>query len=142
MGFASESRERVRPVLPLAGMVDVLFLLLIFFLSTYSMREQDMLVDIDPPTSQSGEAAGVSSDRIIISVDRDGPVTVNSRQVEIDDLTQFLDDYAELVRLGKQTPVMLYIDEFVYHGRTVRVMDAVGQAGYENMAFAVAEGEE
>ena len=74
MGFASETRERVRPVLPLAGMVDILFLLLIFFMSTYSMREQELSVDVGLPASESAEPGTNEALKVVITYDQEGRV--------------------------------------------------------------------
>ena len=56
MSFATQTRERSAPVLPLAGMVDVLFLLLIFFMTASVFRDAELAVEVALPDSQSAAA--------------------------------------------------------------------------------------
>ena len=48
-------------------MVDVLFLLLIFSMSTYSMREQELMVDVGLPASESAEPGSNEALKVVIT---------------------------------------------------------------------------
>ena len=142
MGFASESRERSRPVLPLAGMVDVLFLLLIFFMSTYSMRDQELEVDIGLPGTESGEPGTVDTNRIIVSFDEEGQVYLGRRVVPVDELS---DELASLVEASYRDPVLLVRgDAEADHGLLLKIIDEADEAGLGDVRLlgaAVEEGE-
>jgi len=126
MGFASESRERSRPVLPLAGMVDVLFLLLVFFLSTYSMREQEMEIDVDMSTSRYAEPSTNQATRVIITYFEDGRVMLGSREVRLEMLQGEL---AKLAQITTEQPVILRGDQAAQVGLQAKIMDAALAVG-------------
>ena len=134
MGFASESRERSRPVLPLAGMVDILFLLLIFFMSTYSMRDQELAVDVGLPTSETAETGETQALKIIISFDQDGKIFVGEREVKQDELLGRLQALAEI---SADQPVIIRGDAEGRYGLLLEIMDNAELAGLTNVKLAV-----
>ncbi|MEM9416256.1 MAG: biopolymer transporter ExbD [Planctomycetota bacterium] len=130
MGFAAESRERARPVLPLAGLVDVLFLLLIFVMSTYSMREQELMVDVGLPAMDSGETGGAEGLKIIISFDADGQVFLGQRPIEFADLRSELQ---RLVDIDPDQTVIIRGDKAGNYGLFMEVLDTARAAGLEDI---------
>lgn len=130
MGFATESRERSRPVLPLAGMVDILFLLLIFFMSTYSMREQELLVDVGMPASESAEPGSTGAQKVVITYDADGRVFLGERRVAVDKLR---DELARLAEISTDQPVILRGDKEARVGLQAQIMDAAYAVGLEDI---------
>ena len=133
MGFASESRERARPVLPLAGMVDVLFLLLIFFMSTYSMREQELMVDVGLPAGESAEPGSNEALKVVITYDDLGRVFLGERLVELDQLESEL---ARLAEISTDQPVILRGDKEAKVGLQSRIMDAAYAVGLEDIRLS------
>ncbi|MFK7790677.1 MAG: ExbD/TolR family protein [Phycisphaeraceae bacterium] len=133
MGFASESRERVRPVLPLAGMVDILFLLLIFFMSTYSMREQELSVDVGLPASESAEAGSNQALKVVITYDAENRVFLGERLLPLDQLETEL---AKLAAISTDQPVILRGDKEASVGLQSRIMDAAYAVGLEDIRLS------
>ena len=78
MGFATESRERLRPVLPLAGMVDILFLLLVFFMLASRFDRESVLPLVVRSTSSS-ESAFPAEDVLRIEIGPTGDTTIDGR---------------------------------------------------------------
>lgn len=130
MGFAAESRERSRPVLPLAGMVDILFLLLIFFMSTYSMREQELMVNVGLPASESAEAGSTQAQKVVITYDADGRVFLGERLIAVDQLETEL---AKLAEITTDQPVILRGDKDAKVGLQAAIMDAAYAVGLEDI---------
>ena len=139
MGFAAESRERARPVLPLAGMVDILFLLLIFFMSTYSMREQELMVDIGLPASESAEPGTTEALRVVVSFDDEGRVYLGERLVPIAELSGEL---AKLAELDPDQPVILRGDRGAAYGLQMQIIDAADAAGLKDVRLSAVREEE
>lgn len=135
MSFAAESRERVRPVLPLAGMVDVLFLLLIFFMTASLYREQETSLPINIPAAESGEASGPGTP-IIVNIqsemvrepDESGAIVerrtdrylVGGRERTLGELRSVL---AELHEADPDEVLVIRADEEAATGALVAVMD-------------------
>lgn len=133
MGFAAESRERARPVLPLAGMVDILFLLLIFFMSTYSMREQELVVDIGLPASETAEPGTTQAQKVIVSFDDQGRVFLGERLVPIANLQTEL---IKLADINPDQPVILRGDRAASYGLQMQIIDAANAAGLADVRLS------
>lgn len=130
MGFAAESRERARPALPLAGLVDVLFLLLIFVMSTYSMREQELQIDVGLPAMETGEPGTAEGLKIIISFDEDGRVFLGRREVALADLQGELEGLAEF---APDQTVVVRGDRDGGYGLFMEIMDSARAAGLRDI---------
>lgn len=133
MSFASETRERVRPVLPLAAMVDVLFLLLIFFMTASVFREAEAQIQVQLPEAGTGTAAVSRTDQITVNIQADNSVYLGEREVAIDDLAGEL---ARLVTEAQVRSVVVRGDAESNVGVFVKVMDLAQQAGVEEVSAA------
>jgi len=134
MGFAAESRERARPVLPLAGLVDVLFLLLIFVMATYSVREQELVVEVGLPTAETGEAGSAEALKVVISFDESGRLFLGDRSVAMEDLRGELE---ELASFAPDQPVIIRGDGRAPYGVLLEIMDHAKLAGLSDVKLAV-----
>jgi len=133
MSFASESRERVRPVLPLSAMVDVLFLLLIFFMTASVFREAELEIPIDLPVAEQAEPGGASATRIRISFDDAGRVFLGERELSLTELE------ATLRSLAAEFPgevVEVRGDQQGDYGLAIRIMDTARAAGLTDVRLA------
>jgi len=133
MSFATQSRERAAPVLPLAGMVDVLFLLLIFFMTASVFRDAELSMDVSLPTAETASAAVGPAQQIIITVDENNLVFLGQRQVPIDNLRDILLD---LVAVAPNDSVVVRADQASTTGVAVRVMDLAQQAGLTEVSIS------
>ena len=133
MSFATQTRERSAPVLPLAGMVDVLFLLLIFFMTASVFRDSEMSMDVSLPTSETAASAVGPANQIIITIGPDDTVYLGERPVPIENLLGVLQ---QLVEIAPNDAVVVRSDENSTAGTMVRVMDLAQQAGLTETSIA------
>ncbi len=132
MSFAAESRDRGRPVLPLAGMVDILFLLLVFFMTASAFRQQERQIDVSVPDTQTA-VQSQSKTPIVLTLTANGEIFIGDRQYTFDALGQML------TKLAKQFPdevVLVRGDKASSFGLAVRVMDMARAAGLYNISIA------
>ena len=134
MKFRQVRREL--PALNLTPLIDIVFLLLIFFMVTTSFsRETRVLVSL-PEASGSAENAAES---IEVLVDRVGGYSINGRRlvdVEVDSLVRGL----ELESGGDVSlTVVLVADAEVQHQSVVSAMEAIGRAGFASLSIATRE---
>lgn len=117
----------------IAPMIDVVFLLLTFFVASQIFSQWETEIDITLPTAQSSERPDRIPGEIIINILDDGAVVVN--QVRMDDpaldslLNRIVDqfsDWAVLIRADKETR---YED-------VINVLDACRRADIWNVSFA------
>ena len=123
--------------LNLTPMIDVVFLLLIFFMLATTFMDPEREIDLDLPEASSSLAQDTERDELIINVMRGGELKLGNNVVDRDGLL------AELRRAARQNPdiaVTIRGDRLVTHEVIVSVMDACGQAGLRNLAVGTLEG--
>ncbi len=123
-------------VLNLTPMIDVIFLLLIFFMVATTFQDPERELDVDLPHAQSGSTLTEQDDEIILNVMRDGSVVLSERTVTSDELVRHLNQAAQQ---DPETPVTIRGDRFVHHEDIVSAMDACGSAGLHNLSIGTLE---
>lgn len=115
-------------------LIDVVFLLLIFFMvSTTFQRESEITIEL--PES-SGEVAESEKKVIEISIDNQGHYFVNQRRVKDSDI-KTLKKAITLTRGDiKEPKLIISADKMTPHQAVVRAMDAARQLGLVNLTFA------
>lgn len=129
MQFRGRSERSV--ILDITPLVDVVFLLLIFFMvtTTFSL---DKVLDIDPPKAETGEVPDREMDRIHVTVDREGSLTLDGEPVQRE---QFK---AALLRIPGgvgQRLVVVDADEKALHDAVVFALDGVRSVGGKRLAL-------
>lgn len=131
-------RQRTSEVgVNLTPLIDVVFLLLIFFMvSTTFTRETQLTIDLPEAQGAPREAA---QQPVEILVAEDGSYRVNGRPVAD---RQFRSLQAALysVSAGDTTrPLVIAADAQAPHADVVRAMDAAGQMGFARLSIATRE---
>ncbi len=124
-----EGRSRIQEELSMAPLIDVVFLLLLFFILTSTFRKPEA-IDLKLPSSKTATRA---DDRIVeVAIASGG-------QVFLGDETVALDDLAEAVRqlLGGDPaqPIAFKTDAEVSVQRMLEVVDEIRRGGGRNLAF-------
>ena len=133
MSFASETRQRSLPVIPLASFVDILFLLLTFFLTTSALRERELQIGVDLPAAESGETAVSAATQTIISITAEDRIYLGERELPLPSLRQTLE---ELAAISPDEAVVIRGDQASSFGLAVQIMDVAQQAGIRNVSVA------
>jgi biopolymer transport protein ExbD len=120
-------------VIQLAPMIDIVFLLLIFFLVTwqFSRSEQDSRVKV--PTSSQGTEDNRAISEIVINIRQGGEMVVNG-EVLTDD--QLLGKLKAIVEVHQNQPVRLRGDGDITYQTLMGVIDICQRAGIWNISFA------
>lgn len=129
----SRTRQRLAttPSLDLTPMVDVVFLLIIFFMVSTTFITLESGLPVELPDAQTSVAE--PSNLPTVTVNKDGAIYFGGGQVTEGQLAQLVRD--ELIASG-QTTVVLRADREVPHGTAVRIMDLLKQAGAQRIAIA------
>ena len=136
MSFAAESRERARPMLPLAAMVDILFLLLVFFITASTFKKQEPAIPIDLTPAQTGEAQSTARTVTVITVTADNRIFIGDRGFTRQDTSEYL---AKLYQTSPDEPIYIRGDEQADLGAAVRLFDDAQAAGSTRVHLNVAE---
>lgn len=116
--------------LEMAPLIDVVFLLLIFFLISSSFVMQPG-INVKLPEASTTELQEKKD--IFITVDKTGLIYLNGRKIDAHMLVSGLKG---LIAEGKDRLVIIKADEEALHGQVVRVMDSAKQAGIQRIAIA------
>ncbi len=131
----TDVRQQVeeRPKIQMAPLIDIVFLLLIFFMSTSIFYQLETEIDITVPTAEHASETRRAPGEIIINVRRDGTIVVNQRQLEIYELREMLERISQLY---KGQPVIIRADKKTYHENVVEILDICAGADIWNISFA------
>ena len=77
----------VHPGIQLAPLVDVLLLLLIFFLMTWNAARNENELDVKIPKASAAKEKSAPIGDVVINVKSDGNVVVNRRNLNTNELT-------------------------------------------------------
>jgi len=117
----------------LTPLIDMVFILLIFFLVTASFTKESG-IDVDRPTAQTTVRQEQAS--LIISITKEGEVWIDNKHVDI----RSIRSHIEL--LHAQNPegtVIIMADKNALTGVTVAVLDQVRLSGVSNVAIAASK---
>lgn len=134
-------RNRSQPVetgFQLAPMIDIVFLLLIFFIVTWNFARWESELDVQVPSAEESEETRRAVGEIIVNVRADGTVVVNRQEMDAD---QLLDRLQRIASLYPDQAVILRGDERVEYHHIVQVLDICRRANIWNVAFATARPE-
>ena len=73
-----QNKEPESAAFPLAPMIDVVFLLLIFFIATMQFSQSERELNVSVPVAEEGADARQTVGEIIVNVKEDGEVVVDN----------------------------------------------------------------
>lgn len=125
--------NRFEATVELTPLIDVVFLLLIFFMvSTTFVRETQLKIDLP---EASGEAAERDSSVVEISIDRSGGYAVNGQVVANRQLQTLMRALEAVTDGDASRPLIITADANATHESVVRAMDAAGKLGLTSLSI-------
>ncbi|MDF1781041.1 MAG: biopolymer transporter ExbD [Alcanivoracaceae bacterium] len=135
MNFKRQRTDQVD--VNLTPLIDVVFLLLIFFMvSTTFTRETRLSVEL--PEAQ-GVAALQAKEMIDISIAANGEYAVNGEKLSRSDEATLRTVLLPLSQKSTDVPFVITADAQATHQSVVRVMDVAGQLGFVNLSITTQE---
>lgn len=137
MRFPRKPREPVD--INLAPLIDVVFILLLFFVVTTTFTRETQL-KVDLPEAASGEqvqAEVKAALEILIGVD--GSFALNGKSLSKNDLTTLMEALREESGGDKSIPVVLSADGKSPHQAVVTAMDAAAKLGFAQLRITTVE---
>ncbi len=122
--------------IPMTSLIDIVFLLLIFFLvaTNFTRRETDHSVIL--PNSEAGVKAAQVPDRIVVNIHGDGTLVVNGSVTTAGDLRTMVRDFAA-VHPGR--PAVIRADARVAYRSVMEVFGICRGGGIQNVDLPVLE---
>jgi len=121
MQLSSHKKRKV--TLNLTSLIDVLFILIIFFTVSSTFLEQPG-IELKLPEAESSE--GHTAQKIIIYVDKNKNVFLNDNIVSINNL---ISELKNLPNFESDKSIVLKADTNVSHGMVIEIMDLLRRQG-------------
>jgi biopolymer transport protein ExbD len=126
----SENNHQILPEINIVSLIDVVLLMLIFFMLTTSFVATPGL-QVKLPKASSEVIK--SHDRLEVHITKEGQFYLNNTKMRLSKLKSALEAKA---RESKEQVLIIHADEMARHGMVVKVMDMAKRSGLENMAIA------
>lgn len=123
----------------IAPMLDVVFLLLCFFVTTQLFSQWETEIDITLPTAESGDVPQRLPGEVIVNVLEDGAMVINGKSLQAGELQAMM---GRLVELFPGQPVIVRADRDTAYKHVVRVLDICRQSDIWNISFATIDPQE
>lgn len=126
--YSSDNHDEA--AIDMTPMLDIVFIMLIFFIVTTSFVKEAG-IEVNRPSANTAQT--VQSGNIMIAVGAAGDIWIDKRRVEVDAVR------ANVERLRAESPegaIVIQADELANAGVVVKVMDQVRMAGVENISIA------
>ncbi len=122
----------------IAPLVDILLVLLLYFILTWNFSLTEKQLDISVPTAKEGRDAPRAIGQMIVNVNAQGRLIVNRRELQEEELKQML---LQLAADFPDQAVVLRGDQDAGYRHIVRVLDICRAANIWNVAFATSRAE-
>ena len=132
MRFARKSKSKA-PQLALTSMLDVIFLLLCFFVTVSVFSQWENEISIKLPSAATSDEPDRLPGEIVVNLAKDGKVTVNGQTLTLDDLKARL---AKVAKYYPGQPVIIRADKAVRYETLVGLIDACRAADVWNFSLA------
>jgi len=127
MKFAVKKRRA--PSIIIVSLVDVLTILLIFFVVSTTFKKDQPEVQINLPESKTAAAVPAEMEHALITVDQNDEIKLDGRAVSADDLEGAVRD----LPATRKSSLALQADKKASYGTIIKVMDALKLAGVRNL---------
>jgi len=134
MNFRRHARPEVFGF-QIAPMVDILLVLLVFFIVTWNFSLSEKELDVKIPTASNSKESQAYVGQVVVNVKTDGSIVFNHQPISAQDLVAKL---GELAKLYPDQAVILRGDQNANYKYIVNVLDLCRQANIWNVAFATA----
>jgi len=109
-------------------MIDMVFLLLIFFLVATTFHQEEREINIALPVAASGGPISASVRELVINIDEDGAIIVSGRSMEPEDLRALV---REAVAVNPEQKVTVRGDRGTAYANVVIVLDICKSCGIQ-----------
>ena len=130
-----DHRADDEPEINLVPLIDVILVLIIFFVVTATFDARSVLkLELPRATGEPND----NSKSLSLLVNADGRYFVEDREVLRDDLESLKSTLVEVAGNDRQRPVLLRADARTPHQAVVTAYDALGQLGFRRVMIATA----
>ena len=133
------NRQRENVDINLASLIDVVFVLLLFFVVTTTFTRETQL-RIELPEAASAEKAPADQDKLVeITISAEGVYSVNNHLLPKSDLATLSEAIERESGGDNKLPLAISADGKTPHQAVVTAMDAAGKLGFSQLRMTTVE---
>ena len=122
--------------LNITPLIDVVFLLIIFFLVATSFQRIQRELEVDLPSAKTAATVSTDIQPIAVTVSKDGTITMAEKEVLLEDLPERL---RAAVASARKPRVFVRGDAKTFHENIIDVLSACQEAGITDVSLATEE---
>ncbi len=122
-------RKRRAPSIIIVSLVDILTILLIFFVVSTTFKKDQPEVQINLPESKTSTSKPAEIEHAIVSVDASDGLKLDGKEIAVDELQEAITNLSS----ERKSSLVLKADQKASFGFIVKVMDALKLAGVKNL---------
>lgn len=130
MRFQHTQEQDDNAIIDMTPLIDIVFILLIFFILTASFQQQNT-INIDRPQSTTNDSSDVV--KLMVTIDKEGQISLDQGPIKLTDLSAYVK--AKVSSTGSSSAV-IQVDKDVTSDRLITVIDKIRIAGVANVAVA------
>ena len=130
-----QKREKEEPAVDLTSLIDVVFLLLLFFMVSTTFDHQSVL-QVDLPEASAVDAPIDRPETLELVIDANGLMFLNDRRLVDSKKRTIKAAFNEVIGDDRDLPLILRADRETPHHFVVTVMDVAAQLGFRNLSIA------
>jgi biopolymer transport protein ExbD len=137
MKFTRGKASRAAAV-PMTSLMDVIFLLLCFFVTSSVFSQWETEIQISLPSAKSATVPGRLPGQVILNVSGEGKVSVNGINLSLEEVTTRL---GRIAKIYPGQPVIIRADKATSYDALMQVIDACRAADVWNFSLATKDNE-
>jgi biopolymer transport protein ExbD len=130
-----QHHSKEEPTVDLTSLIDVVFLLLIFFMVSTTFERQALL-KVDLPEASAVEDRSETPESLELVIDAEGRMFLNDQRLVDSDERTLRAAIEQLAGEKRSLPLVLRADRLTPHHHVVTAMDVAAQMGFVNLSIA------
>jgi biopolymer transport protein ExbD len=130
-----QHHTKEEPAVDLTSLIDVVFLLLLFFMVSTTFEKQALL-KVDLPEASVVEDRTEIPDSLELVIDSEGRMYLNDQRLIDSKARTIRAAFVQEAGENRRVPLILRADRLTPHYHVVTVMDVAAQLGFTNLSIA------
>ena len=128
MRIKGQRQESSGDIINISSLVDVLFILIIFYVATATFKEEERDIQVNLPDAAAGETLSQAPEVLVVNVREDGTLFLGKASVSLDELAT---EMAEVAAKNPKQKVLIRGDKRALHGAVASAVFACKRAGID-----------
>ncbi len=121
----------------IAPMIDIVFVVLVFFVATYAVTQEEKLMSLNLPETTTGKTEYRHRQQILLNIDSRGDIFLEQRKLLPEVLERRLGQLVMFAGSDNSLPsVIIRADGECHHSKVLAVMDLCARAGIKTVHFS------